>query len=90
MNKVVLIGCMALLLTACGSQSGNEASQLIVLYKGDVAPGNSMVSFVNHNDPSGRYASEHCEVLRNLYSAREGIPYVCSTVVFPEFKPNIK
>lgn len=90
MRKIVTIGCVALLLNACGNQSSGEASQLVVLYKGEVAPGNSMVSFLNHNDPTGQYASKHCEALRDAYSQKEGIPYVCSTVVFPEFQPKIK
>lgn len=90
MNKVVTAICVTLLLSACGNQSSGEASQLVVLYKGEVGPGNSIVSFLNHNDPTGQYASKHCEAIREVYSAKEGIPYVCSTVVFPEFRPEIK
>ena len=76
-----------LLLAACGLKN----SQLVVLYKNRVAPGNSVVSFLNHNDETGQYASQHCEELKQLYEARdEPIKYVCSTIVFDEFKPGIK
>lgn len=89
-SKSVLIGLLAMVLAACGKQSAGEPSQLVVLYKNEVAPGNSIVSFLSYNDPTGQYATMHCEVLRDAYYAKEGTPYVCSTVVFAEFKPTIK
>ncbi len=78
----------AALLTIVGCEKND--SQMIVLYRHSVAPGNSVVSFVSHNDGTGQYASPHCEQLRKLYESKEKIAYVCSTVVFDDFKPRIK
>ena len=72
----------------CGC--GAKASQLVVLYKHSVAPGNSVVSFLNYNDENGQFASVHCEELRRMYEAKEQIKYICSTVVFDDFKPSFK
>lgn len=85
LNRVLPV-LVALSVSACGE----KASQLVVLYKDSVAPGNSVVSLVNHNDRTGQFASVHCEELRRIYEARERIKYICSTVVFDEFKPSIK
>ncbi len=74
------------LVTACGAKH----SQLVVLYKDSVAPGNSTVSFLNHNDETGEFASVHCEELRRLYESKERQRYICSTIVFDDFKPSIK
>ncbi len=79
-----------LLFSGCGIQPSKEASQLVVLYKERVASGNSLVSFVNHNDPTGQYALKHCEELREIYSSREKIPHICSTIMFADFRPRIK
>lgn len=84
-HATILLSIVAI--TSCGD---TERSQLVVLYKSSVSPGNSVVSFVNHNDESGQLASVHCEELRRVYEAKEGIRYICSTVVFDEFKPTIK
>lgn len=89
-SKYIAVACLALLLSACSVQVSVEASQLVILYKGEVAPGNAIVSFLNYNDPTGQYASKHCEALRHVYSSNEGVPYVCSTVVFPEFQPKVR
>jgi hypothetical protein len=86
-NKIIL----ALFLTITGVCLAEEnASQLVVLYKGEIAAGQSVVAFIGHNDPNGQYAAKHCEELKSLYTAKEQIPYYCSTVVFKEFKPEIK
>jgi hypothetical protein len=74
------------LLAACEERK----SQLVVLYKYSVAPGNSVVSFINQNDETGQFAATHCEKLRQLYISQEKIDFICSTVVFDEFKPSIK
>lgn len=76
----------AIFLCGCGA----KASQLVVLYKDSVGPGNSVVSLLNHNDETGQFASVHCEELRRMYEAKERIKYICSTVVFDDFKPSIK
>jgi hypothetical protein len=76
-----------LILPSC---SNDDKSQLVVLYKGTVEPGNSVISFVNKNDKTGQFATTHCENLRRLYIAREKINYICSTIVFDDFKPSIK
>lgn len=74
-------------ISACGN---NTESQLVVLYKSSVEPGNSVVSFISKNDETGQYATTHCENLKSIYMEKEKINYVCSTVVFDEFKPSIK
>lgn len=75
------------ILSSCGSE---EKSQLVVLYRYKVEPGNSVVSFINKNDITGQFASIHCENLRQQYIAKEEINYVCSTKIFDDFKPSIK
>jgi hypothetical protein len=75
------------LLSACGNDT---KSQLVVLYRNSVEPGNSIVSFINKNDETGQYATTHCENLKSIYMEKEKINYICSTVVFDEFKPSIK
>jgi hypothetical protein len=67
-----------------------KGSQLVVLYRGSVDPGNSIVSFINNADETGQFATSHCEELRHLYEIREKTKYFCSTVVFEAFKPAIK
>ena len=76
-----------LILSAC---SKDDKSQLVVLYKGTVEAGNSIVSFINKNDDTGQYAMTHCENLRQQYIAQEKVKYICSTIVFDDFKPAIK
>lgn len=75
------------LLSACGN---GTKSQLVVLYRSSVEPGNSIVSFLNKNDETGQYAATHCENLKSIYIEKERTNYICSTVVFDEFKPSIK
>ena len=75
------------LLATCEEQ---RKSQLVVLYKYSIAPGNSVVSFINKDDETGKLAAVHCEKLRRLYIAEEKMNFICSTVVFDEFKPSIK
>ena len=75
------------LLTSCGNDT---KSQLVVLYRNSVEPGNSIVSFINKDDETGQYATTHCENLKSVYIEKEKINYICSTVVFDEFKPSIK
>ena len=77
----------SILLSACGNDT---KSQLIVLYRSSVEPGNSVVSFINKNDGTGQYATTHCENLKSIYMEKEKIIYICSTIVFDEFKPSIK
>lgn len=76
-----------LILSAC---SKDGKSQLVVLYKGTVEAGNSVVSFVSKNDETGQFSTVHCENLRQQYIAKEKINYICSTIVFDEFKPSTK
>ena len=76
-----------LILSSC---SNDDESQLVVLYRDTVEPGNSVVSFINKNDKTGQFATSHCENLRQQYIAKEKINYICSTIVFDDFKPSIK
>ena len=76
-----------LILSGCNN---DDKSQLVVLYRGTVEPGNSVVSFINKNDKTGQFATSHCESLRQLYIAKDKINYICSTIVFNDFKPSIK
>ena len=82
-----MLALVSTLLSACGNDT---KSQLVVLYRSSIEPGNSIVSFVNKNDETGQYASIHCENLKSIYMEKEKIIYICSTVVFDEFKPSIK
>ena len=76
-----------LILSSC---SNGDKSQLVILYKDKVEPGNSIVSFLNKNDKTGQFATVHCENLKQQYIAKEKINYICSTIVFDDFKPSIK
>lgn len=69
---------------------GGKKSQLVVLYKYSIESGNSIVAFANYEDETGARASGHCEKLKELYKAKDKIDYICSTIVFDEFKPSIK
>ena len=65
-------------------------SQMITLYKHDVMEGQSMISFVNHDDPNGTLAKDHCERLKKLYEEEDKIEYVCSDVQYNKYKSKIK
>lgn len=86
----VFVVALAAVLAGCGKEEVGAGSQLVVLYRQEVAPGTSIVSFVNYNDPTGQFATRHCEELRAIYSNREPIPYFCSTIVFEGFRPTFK
>ena len=76
-----------LILSAC---SKDDKSQLVILYKGTLEAGNSVVSFINKNDETGQFAMIHCDNLKQQYIAQEKVKYICSTTVFDDFKPAIK
>ncbi len=83
--------CILILAPTLLSSCGNDTkSQLVVLYRNSVESGNSVVYFINKNDENGKYATTHCENLKSIYMKKEKINYICSTVVFDEFKPSIK
>lgn len=88
LNKLsfLFLGVTMSMLAGCQKND----SQVIVLYRDSVAPGNSVVEFVSHNDETGQYATVHCEQLRQLYKEKEKIEYFCSTIVFDEFRPTIR
>lgn len=88
LNKIYI--ALLLLVSAPCYAADVERSQLVALYRGEVLAGNSVVEFVSHNDPSGVYATKHCEELRAVYSKRDRIPYYCSPVIFEEFRPRLK
>lgn len=69
---------------------GNNASQLVTLYRESVSEGNGIVSVIRWNDPNGIWAIEHCKALEKYYERENGQDYICSTVVFDEYKPRIK
>lgn len=72
------------------SARGDTASQLVVLYKYSVDPGNGAVSFLAHNDKTGQWLAFTAENLRRFYESRDRVRYICSTVVFAEFGPSVK
>ena len=86
-NSIFILFLATTLLSACGNDT---KSQLVVLYRGSVESGNSLISFINKNDETGQHATVHCENLKSMYMEKEKINYICSTVVFDEFKPSIK
>ena len=91
MKKTVAIATIfvvALLqITGCDSK---KPSQVITLYKGSIANGNSIVNFVDYADPNGAQAQGFCEDMRDLYSRKWHETYYCSSVQFKEFAPTIK
>jgi hypothetical protein len=67
-----------------------KSSQAITLYKGSIASGNSIINFVNYEDPNGAHAQGACEDMKNLYERRWHETYYCSSIQFKEFLPKIK
>jgi hypothetical protein len=76
-----------ILLSAC---DGKKESRPITLYKNSVSVGNSVISFVSHNDRDGSFSMIHCEELRKLYERKYQENYMCSTYKDEEFIPRIK
>lgn len=85
-SKLALILIFGAALAGCGAKK----SQLVVLYKYSIEPGNSIVALVNYEDETGARAAGHCEKLKELYQAKDKIDYICSTITLDEFKPTIK
>ena len=86
----LFLGVTMSMLAGCQKSELDNDSQLIVLYRDSVAPGNGVVEFIMKYDETGQYATYHCEQLRQLYEEKERIEYFCSTIVFDEFRPTIK
>jgi hypothetical protein len=62
----------------------------VVLYKEEVAEGNSIVYFANPNDKTGYWAEEHCLELAKLYEEEdETTDYICSKVVDEKYVPKV-
>jgi hypothetical protein len=68
----------------------DNGSKAVVLYKEEVKSGNSIVSLFNFNDKNGTNATEHCIELKNIYEKKFGTKYICSTIVFDEFKASLR
>ena len=79
--KIISMLFSLVILNACEKKD----SQLVVLYRDSVAPGNSVVALINKDDDTGQFATIHCENLKQLYKSKEKINFVCSTIVFDEF-----
>lgn len=79
-----LMALFAVSLVACS----DAPSKPITLYKGSVASGNSVTNFVNHADKFGDTAMIYCRDLAEVYERRYGERYICSDVVYKDFKPN--
>lgn len=96
MNKLKLISNILLMIIislvnmSCAFETKSELSQLVVLYRDSIVEGNSMVSFISHDDPTGEWAMKHCENLKKLYMRDEAREYICSTFIFENFRPKIK
>jgi len=76
-----------LIITGCDDQ---KPSQVITLYKGSIASGNSIVNFVDYADPNGAQAQGFCEDMKILYEKKWHETYYCAGVQFKEFMPKIK
>lgn len=61
----------------------------VVLYKEEVAAGNSIVYFSNPNDKTGYWAKEHCDNLAEMYEEEDDIDYICSTIVDEKYVPKV-
>jgi hypothetical protein len=69
--------------------SCSKKNKWVVLYKGSVMEGNSIVWFASKNDEDGVWAEGHCKELAKVYAEKFNDAYICSTVVFDAFKPNV-
>jgi hypothetical protein len=83
---IILISALSGI-TGCDEQ---KSSQVITLYKGSIASGNSIVNFVDYEDPNGSYAQGFCEDLKKLYEKKWRETYYCSSTQFKKFLPKIK
>lgn len=86
-NNYFLLLLMALMVLSSVACS-NSSSKPVTLYKGSVASGNSVTNFVNHDDKNGDTAMIYCKELAEIYERRYGDRYICSDVVYKDFKPN--
>jgi hypothetical protein len=73
----------------CAGCNDDAASRLVVLYRDSISEGSSVVALANHDDPTGEWATGHCEALKRVYEAQYKNKYYCSTVVFEKFRPHI-
>jgi hypothetical protein len=80
----LMMALMVLSSVACS----NSSSKPVTLYKGSVASGNSVTNFVNHADKFGDTAMIYCRDLAEIYERRYGERYICSDVVYKDFKPK--
>jgi hypothetical protein len=78
-----------LLFTTVGCNVNNE-SVPVTLYRDKIESGNSMTSFINSNDPSGKTAMTYCEEFRKLYEVHNGEKFICAPIAYKEFAPSIK
>jgi hypothetical protein len=68
----------------------SKKNKWVVLYKGSVMEGNSIVWFASKNDEDGNWAEGHCNELAKVYAEKFNDVYICSTAVFDTFKPNME
>ena len=85
-KKLVLI---FFLFSTVGCNVKNE-SLPITLYRDKIESGNSITSFINSDDPSGKTAMTYCEGFRKLYEVHTGDKFICAPIAYKEFAPSIK
>ena len=86
-KKLVLI---FFLFSTVGCNVKNESAP-ITLYRDKIESGNSMTSFINSNDPSGRTAMTYCEEFRKLYEVtNKEHKFICAPIAYKDFAPTIK
>lgn len=89
-RKMVFVVIFIAILPFISGCAEQKPSQVITLYKGSIASGNSIVNFVNHNDPSGAYSEGFCEDMKKLYEKKWRETYYCSSIQFKKFVPDLK
>lgn len=82
--KLVFYIIILILATSC-----TKKDAWVVLYRHEVAKGNSIVWFANFSDETGYWAKEHCLKLAEIYTKEDSIDYFCSTKVFDKYEPKV-
>ena len=86
-SKKPILLIIIFLITSCSKK--NE-SVPVTLYRDRIEAGNSITSFINSSDSSGRIAMTYCEEFRKLYEVHTGGKFICAPIAYKEFAPNIK
>lgn len=86
-RTLLLLLTFMTLVTGCDQR---KPSQVVTLYKDTIASGNSIVNFVDHNDPNGVWALGFCEDMKKMYEIKWREKYYCASIQYDEFVPEIK